>query len=183
MSPYRTWLISNLLPAKFWSFAIKYAVQAFNYMPFIKDNKWTTPFQCIYKMKPDYRNLISIFSIAYVKIFRDGVKHRWKAIYQSIKCILVGNDSKLNGKLFYVPHTRSILGSSDYKLDPTHPSGPMFQLNYNWDIQFNLHVLNSNDMRPPTVTIGYQVTITNIDNDKKIATIMNIPLNNSIFIQ
>lgn len=36
-------------------------------------------------------------------------------------------------------------------------------------------------MRPPTVTIGYQVTITNIDNDKKIATIMNIPHNNSIF--
>ena len=36
-------------------------------------------------------------------------------------------------------------------------------------------------MRPPAFTIGHQVTITNIDNDKKIATIMDIPLNNSIF--
>ena len=50
----------------------------------------------------------------------------------------------------------------------------MFQLNYNGGIQFNLHVPNSNDM-------WSQVTISNIDNDKKIATIMDITLNNSIF--
>ena len=99
---------------------------------------------------------------------------------QSIKCILVGNDTKSDDQLFYVPHTRSILWSSDYKLDPTHPSGSMFQLNYNWGIQFNLHVPNINNMRPPAFTIVHQVTITNIDDDKNIATIMDISLNNSI---
>ena len=45
---------------------------------------------------------------------------------QYIKYILVGTDSESDGQLFYVTHIRSILGSSDYKLDPIHPSGPMF---------------------------------------------------------
>ena len=36
-------------------------------------------------------------------------------------------------------------------------------------------------MRSPAFTIYHQVTITNIDNNKKIATVMDISLNNSIF--
>ena len=36
-------------------------------------------------------------------------------------------------------------------------------------------------MRPPAFTIYHQVTITNIDNNKKIATVMDISLNYSIF--
>ena len=36
-------------------------------------------------------------------------------------------------------------------------------------------------MRPPAFTIVHQVTITNIDDDKNIATIMDISRNNSIF--
>ena len=71
--------------------------------------------------------------------------------------------------------------SSDYELDPTHPSGPMFQLKYNAGIQFNSCIPKRNDMRPPAFTIYHQVTITNIDNNKKIATVMDISLNNSIF--
>ena len=55
-----------------------------------------------------------------------------------MKCILVGNDNKSDGQLFYLPHTKSLIGSADYKLDPTHPSGPIFQLQYNGGIQFNL---------------------------------------------
>ena len=121
----------NLLPTQCWYFTIKYAVQVIDYMPFIKDNKGTTHVQCIYKVEPDCKNIIPILSIAYVERFRARVKHRSKAISQSIKCILVGNNSKSDGQVLYVPNRRSILRSSDYKLDPTHPSGPIFQLNYN----------------------------------------------------
>ena len=78
MSLYKKWLTSNLLPIEFWYFAIKYVVQVINYIPFIKDNKWTTLVQCIYKMKPDYKNIIPIFSITYVKRLWDGLKHRSK---------------------------------------------------------------------------------------------------------
>ena len=99
----------------------------------------------------------------------------------SIKCILVGNGSKSDGQLFYVPHTRNILRSADYELDPTHPSGPMFQLNYNGCIQFNLHLPDSDDIEPPAFTIKHKVAIIEINNDKNVATIIDILLNNSIF--
>ena len=75
MSLCRTWLISNLLPTECLYFVIKFVVQVINYMPFVKDNTWAASSQCIYNMKLYYRNLISIFSIVYVKIFRDCVKH------------------------------------------------------------------------------------------------------------
>ena len=78
-------------------------------MPFIKDNKGTTHVQCIYKVEPDCKNIIPIFSIAYVERFRARVKHRSKAMSQSIKCVLVGNDSTSDRQLFYVPYTRSIM--------------------------------------------------------------------------
>ena len=56
----------------------------------------------------------------------------------------------------------------------------MFRLNYNGGIQFNLHVPNSNDIRPQAFNIGHQVTITSISNDTNTSTIMDILLNNSI---
>ena len=47
-------------------------------MPYIEDNKWTTPFKYIYNQKHDYRNLILILSIAYIKRFIDGISHKIK---------------------------------------------------------------------------------------------------------
>ena len=55
---------------------------------------------------------------------------------QSIKCIIIGKDNKSDGQLFYVPHTRNIVGSSDYIMNSTYPSGPTFQLYYNGEMQF-----------------------------------------------
>ena len=76
---------------------------------------------------------------------------------QSINCILVGNDNLSDEQLFYVPHTKSIIVSSDYKLDPTHYSGPILQLQYNGDIQFNLYIPQSSDMRPHTFNMGDRI--------------------------
>ena len=56
-----------------------------------------------------------------------------------------------------ISHTKSIIGSFDYKLDPTHTSGPIFQLQYDGCIQFNLYIPQSSDMRPPTFNIGDRV--------------------------
>ena len=105
----RNWLTTNLLPSDCWYFAIRYAVQVLNYIPFLKNNIWTTAFECLYNKKPDYRKLLPIFSIGYVKRFKCGVDHRTKAMSQSVKCILVGNDNKSDGQLLYVPHTKSLI--------------------------------------------------------------------------
>lgn len=45
-----------------------------------------------FTMSNHIRNLHPMFSIAYVKRFKDGKKHRSKGTSQRIKCILVGND-------------------------------------------------------------------------------------------
>ena len=51
------------------------------------------------------------------------------------------NDKKSDGTLFYVPHTKIIIGSADYDLGPFHPSGPVFELTYDGGTQFNLHII------------------------------------------
>ena len=101
-----------------------------NYLPYLHKTTWTSPYELLHNNKPNFRNLHPLFSVAYVKIFWDGLIHKKEELYQSIKAILVGIDPKLDEKLFYVPHTKSIIGSTDYDLDPSHPSSPVFGLIY-----------------------------------------------------
>lgn len=67
----RNWLVSNLLPTSFF-FSLQYAVQVHNYIPTKSNNICTTPFQQHHNIKPEYRNLYAIFSISYIKPFKDG---------------------------------------------------------------------------------------------------------------
>ena len=54
----RNYLVEHLLPAEFWFFAIRYAVQVSNYIPIKTDsNKLTTPFYEAYKQHPDLQKL------------------------------------------------------------------------------------------------------------------------------
>ena len=101
-------------------------------MPVKSNNVWTAPFEKLHNVKPDYRNLHPMFSIAYVKRFKDGKKCRMKGTSQSIKCIFVGKDYKSDGKLFYLPHTKSLARSADYKIYPNHLSGPSFWFKLRW---------------------------------------------------
>ena len=128
MSLARSWLTSNLLPTRFWYFAIRQAVQVHNYTPIKVDGVDTTPHELLYGKKPDYRNLFPMFSLAYVKRRKDGKKHRTKAMSQTIRCICVGNDHKSDGRLFYVPHSKGLIGSADYVLDPVPPFRSTLQI-------------------------------------------------------
>ena len=134
----RAWLTSNLLPTKFWYFAVKQAVQVCNYTPIYIQNTWTTAFEQMYKIKPDYRNLIPLFSLAYVKRNRDGTTHRTKAMSQTLRCICVGNDSKSDGLLFFSPDFKSLIRSAYYALGPIPPSGPICNLSYDGGGGYNL---------------------------------------------
>ena len=172
----RNWLASNLLPSSFWYFALQYAVQVSNYLPYLHKSTWTSPFELLHNNKPDFRNLHPLFSVAYVKRFKDGSVHRKKGLSQSIKAILVGNDPKSDGKLFYVPHTKSIIGSADYDLDPSHPSGPVFGLTYDGGIQFSLHIPDAQEWRTPTYNQGDKVHLFNDIHQKLEAIIIDIPI-------
>ena len=57
----------------------------------------------------------------------------------------MGIDPKSDTKLFYVLHTKSIIGSVDYDLDPSHPSGSVFGLIYDGGIQFNFQLFETRE--------------------------------------
>jgi transposase InsO family protein len=50
----RNWLTSNLLPSKYWYFAVKRACEVLNIMPITHNDKVTTPFELVYRKKVDY---------------------------------------------------------------------------------------------------------------------------------
>ena len=77
----RNYLVEHLLPPEFWFLAISYAVQVSSYIPIkTKSKKITTPYFEAYKKHPDYRKLIPLFSLAYVKIYKFGKGNTFKHI-------------------------------------------------------------------------------------------------------
>ena len=73
----------------------------------------------------------------------------------------MGNGPKSDGKLFYVPHTKSIIRPADYDLDPFHPSDPVFGLTYDSGVQFNLHIPDTQEWRSSTYNQGEKVQLFN----------------------
>lgn len=161
----RNYLAENLLPNKFWYFALAYAIQVTNYLPVKTSSKsFTSPHFATYGIKPDYRKLIPLFSTAYVKeIYRDDVENKFKT--QTIKAILVGNDLKSNGQLFFNPASNRVIASVDYSLDPTHPSGPLFNFLYDGGLQFMLYEPSSVWSRPSTFNLEATVKISDTFSD------------------
>ena len=146
----------------------------------LADGTVSTPFELAYGIKPDWRNLLPLFSVAYIKWFRDGVVQRKFPYCQTIKAICVGNDSKSDGKLFYIPNTRSLIGSSDFILDPSPPSGPCFDLPYNSGINLNILAPDDNTLCPPTFDINSSVYVQSpTTHDFHDAIIIDIPLGGS----
>ena len=113
--------------------------------------KLTTPFFEAYGVKPDYRKLLPLFSTVYVKKCESLQGNTLDS--QRIKTILVGNDTKLDGRLFYNPATKKLMGSSDYCLNTSLPSGPPCDLVYNGGFNFNLFD-NTLKSTPPAFDLG-----------------------------
>ena len=169
-------MADKLLPSEFWYFAISYAVQLSNYLPVKTDTaSLTTPFFEAHGNKPDYRKLLPLFSIAYVKLYDSAEGNTLET--QSVKAILVGNDHKSDGRLFYNPNTKKLMGSSDYRLDISHPSGPPFNLVYNGGFDFNLFD-NTAQSVPPAFDLGQTVYLppSHPHHPSETATILAIPL-------
>ena len=174
----RNYLTEHLLPNKFWFHAIQYAVQVSNYLPIQTETHVTTsPHFEVYQTKPDYRKLLPLLSIAYVKEHYPG-SSKQTFHSQTIKAILLGNDHKSDGQIFYNPTTDSIIASADYTLDPTHPSGPLFNQVYDGGLQFHLYHPHAEASRPPQFDVQQNITIINHPDptiNTKAATIIKTP--------
>ena len=145
-------------------------------MPIKTNNIWTSPFEELHNIKLEYRNLHPIISIVYIKCLNDGKKRRLKGTLQNIKGVLVGNDPKLDGTPLYLPHTKSLVGSVDYKLNPSHPSGSSFSLNCDEGIHYSLYVPDEDKIRSPFYNQGDIITIQDDNNKLSKAKIIDVPI-------
>jgi hypothetical protein len=93
-----------------------------------------------------------------------------------MKAILVGNDDKSNGQLFYNPDTKKLLASSDYRLNITCPSGPLFNFQYTEPNTYSLYN-DSVTIDAPAFDISQSVYIspTHLTHALKQATVIDIP--------
>ena len=103
-----------------------------------------------YGTKPDWHNLVPVFSLGYIRIKRYEKKQRATFDSQSIIMICVGNDPKSDGLLFYLPTSKKLVGPADYSLYQTVPYGPVFGYSYDGGIGFNLYNHSTNATRPPS---------------------------------
>jgi hypothetical protein len=98
-----------------------------------------------------------------------------------VPVILIGNDDQSDGCLFYNPATKNIIASSDYRLDPSRPSGPVFNLPHE-ENGFGFSILstqNSSSHTTPPFTLGDEVYCYDERNPQqppREATILTIPL-------
>ena len=151
----RNWLTSNYLPKSFWYFAVRPATIVSNYMPLqLADRTWTSPFEQVYNVKPDWQNLVPMFSVAYVKRLRDADVSHNTSDSKTIHAICVGNDPDSDSLLFYLPHSCQCISSSDYTLDPSLPSGPGFGLHYDGKLHCQPFSPSSPTITPPVFSVN-----------------------------
>ena len=120
-----------------------------------------------------------MFSTAYVRQLTHSDKSpRHNFTHQTVKCIAVGKDDTSDGLLFYNPHTKKTLSSSDYRLDPSKPAGSEFNYKVTDSLHFHLHDTNAVTFDPPEYDLGAPVLVNEpemkIKNEKGIIT--SIPL-------
>jgi hypothetical protein len=182
----RNFLTENLLPRQFWFHALKYAVHVSNYLPVKMTNGHiSTPHELAHGTSPDYRKLIPIFSVAYTKVDTSmATQTNGLVTSQTVPTILIGFDDQSDGCLFYNPATKNIISSSDYRLDHSRPSGPMFNLPSE-SSTFGFSLYNPDQMQNqnlPPLSLGDQVFIQhdNTDVPSIPATVLSVPLTDSL---
>jgi hypothetical protein len=123
------------MPKNFLYWALRQSIQVMNYMSCTVSGVSTTPHELVYCVKPDLRVLFCLFSAGYFRKLKDNNLHcRGISTSTSMQGIAIGRCRKPDGMLFYSPHSKEILTSSDYKLDEDRHTPTAFNLPYDGGI-------------------------------------------------
>ena len=128
-----------------------------------------------YSKAPNFKNKKLL---GYVRRQRDGVQTRKTFQAKSLRCIVVGKSSRSDGLEFYHPQTKHTITSSDFRLDPTQRAGPVFNLNYDGGIFFNVYDNDADKFFPPGLDIKTQVYVTTYDPPQH-GEILAVPIDDS----
>ena len=71
----RAYINDKQMPKAYWYWAMKYASRIQNIFPIKYNNKYTTH-ELVFKDKPDYRQLLRLFSTVYFLHSKDNTKLR-----------------------------------------------------------------------------------------------------------
>ena len=90
----------------------------------------------------------------------DGPPDDWSrtmAEAQTMSGIFVGYSDRVDGALFYCPHTKQTYETADYKLAPSLPTGAFFHLPYDGGLFFGLYdsPLTTPEPFPPGMSVSY----------------------------
>ena len=172
----RNWLASSLLPSSFWWHAVKRAAEMANYIPLKLDTKLTTPHELVFGEKPNFQNILPMFSVAYVDYKNIHTLH-----LQTVKAILIGRSDLSHALEFYHPHTKRVLTSAIYRLDETLTAGPSFGLPYDGGFYFHKFTNTSQQYIAPKFEPNEKVLI-NTRPTSTPGTVVTIPLqDNNIY--
>jgi len=127
----RNWLASAELPATFWFYAVKRAVEVSNYFPFrLEDRTFTTPFELVHQKKPDLRVLFRLFGLAAVRCECVGDTSSSKFDSQTLPMIVIGKCPLSDGIQFYNPVNGTCVSLIDYCFQHHTMSGTKFGFKY-----------------------------------------------------
>ena len=170
----RAYINDKQMPKSYWYWAIKHASRIHNIFPVKYNDKYTTPYEMVYKDKPDYRQLIRLFSTVYFSHSKDNTKARTNMQAHTLAGIAVEWSDTANGLLVYNPITKELYTTSVYKIDEHNQTKTYFNLQYDGGMFSGLYSTDSAQNIPENYPIGTSVTITT-NTDKSKGYVLAVP--------
>lgn len=138
---------------------MKHASRIQNIFPVKFDNILTTPYELVYKSKPDYRQLFRLFSTAYFSHHKDNTKERSNVQAHTLAGIALGWSDVANGLQVYNPITKELYTTSIFKIDGHNATKSYFNLHYDGGMFSGLYSADSRQNIAEHYPIGTAVTI------------------------
>jgi hypothetical protein len=143
----------------------------------------SSPHELTYGTIPDYWKLIQLFAVGHTKVDTTATAlHNSKYESQNVPMILMHNGNQCDGCILYNPSTKSSITSSDYRLDLSCSSGPLFNLPHeeSMSLRFTLYdPTQSTPLNLPAFSLGDEVFITSLPSNSvpvQHVTILSVPL-------
>jgi len=170
------------MPKNFWYWALHQSIQVMNYIPCTVSGVSTTPHELVYGVKPDLRILFRLFSTGYFRKTKDSTLHRsGVSTSTSMQGIALGRYRKTGDMLFYSPHSKEIITSSDYKLDEGRHTPTAFNLSYDGGIFVGLYNHNGStsfEPYPEGTSLFYPIKLNQSDKHTTAmrGTVISVPI-------
>jgi hypothetical protein len=115
MNMARTIMLQHVAPLRFWAHAVQTAVYLINRTP-RESLEWKTPFEMVYKKKPDISNFVPFYSPGMLALSSEQRKHPFDK--KAVECRFVGYDEAGKNQYFvWIPAEKRITSAINVRFD------------------------------------------------------------------